>query len=126
MTRFNVLVGFVLVAVLVVGCNKAQPTAPPSNSSKETSTTVSTEVTEAVPVPDPDASVQAADEAKTKLAAVLAAIKDGKLDQAETDLKALEAMKDLPADMQAQIKQARVALDAAKALQKPDIPKLPV
>ena len=125
MIRFSVLVGLMLVAILAAGCKKEEPTSPPSGVCEDTSkapaapspdTTPPTvkEAPEAVPAPPPGPSAQTLDEAKTKLAAVQTAIKDGELDQAEADLKALEAMDDLPADMQAQIKQARAALDAAK------------
>lgn len=126
MFRFNVLVGLVVIAILFGGCKKEEPAPPPPSTSGEETSTVPpapAEVTppsvpetpEAVPVPPPPGpSPQAVEEAKAKLAAVQAAIKDGKLDQAEADLKDLEAMKDLPADMQNQIKQARVALDGAK------------
>ena len=122
MIRLNILMGLVLAAIVVAGCRK-ETAAPPSDSGEKPSAvspaptntpppSVGEAPETAPPLPGP--SAQAVDEAEAKLAGVLAAIKEGKLDQAEADLTALEAATDLPADLQAQIKQARVALDAAK------------
>jgi hypothetical protein len=65
------------------------------------------------------AKAAALQDAQTSLQKVLALIKEGKLDEADAELKALEAKSgSLPEAMQGQIKAARTSLDTARAAQK--------
>jgi hypothetical protein len=64
------------------------------------------------------AEAAALQDAQTSLQKVLSLIKEGKLDEADAELKALEAKSgSLPEAMQGQIQAARTSLDAARAAQ---------
>jgi len=74
-------------------------------------------------------SLQAGKEADSLLARIVQMIKDGDLDQADAQLKTLEAkMGSLPQPMQDRVKAARNALEAAKAakttIKKPELPSM--
>ncbi|NQU76899.1 MAG: hypothetical protein HQ546_11360 [Planctomycetes bacterium] len=74
-------------------------------------------------------SLQAGKEADSLLARIVQMIKDGNLDQADAQLKTLEAkMGSLPQPMQDRVKAARNALEAAKAakttIKKPELPSM--
>ena len=81
----------------------------------------------------PDAD-KAAKEAQGLLDKIIAMIKDGKLDEAESAMKGLMDKKDsLPEPMQKQIEAAQKSLTAAKALKAlpgtgktPELPKVPI
>ncbi len=113
MNYFRVLISLLVLALVAVGCKKEQPKPATPSEERTPRAPAPPSVPEAPKLPAAP-SAEAVEQAKAKLAAVQAAIREGKLDQADADLKALEAMKDLPPDLQSQIQQARMALDAAQ------------
>lgn len=113
------IAAMMVVCFLAAGCKKDEP-APPA---KPTPTPAPTEVPSVAPstMPTIPASMpatkvdSAVTDAQTSLDKIAALIKDGKLDDADTMLKALEAnMSTLPAAVQDKVKAARTALDAAR------------
>ena len=97
MIRYAAVLSLVLATLMVTGCSKDE---------KKTG----------------EAAVK---EANTLLEKVQTHIKDGNLDKAETELKKLDEMKDLPQDLQDKIKAARTSLTAAQSGKKLKLPKLP-
>lgn len=109
----------VLFAGLQLGCSKEQPKPAPTKPTPSPSTAPEvTPAPSAAPTPAATASTAVAEQdPQSLLDAVLAMIKDGKLDDADKALKALEAnASSFPAAIQEKIKQARTALDAKKAI----------
>jgi colicin import membrane protein len=111
------LAALVWAACVLAGCQKKTETPPePNEPAVKGSTPVDANAAaEAAAKAAADAKAIAEKDARAALQNVLDLIKEGKLDEAETALKDLEAKSDtLPADLQAQIKAARTSLDAAK------------
>jgi len=113
MTRMVSLKCILLIGSLLIGCKKDRPpAAKPAPRDPNTDRAVTPPEPN---VPKPPELDPAARGTQTALAEVLAAIREGRLDEAETKLKALEAKSaSLPKSLQDQIAAARKSLDAAK------------
>jgi hypothetical protein len=120
------IVTVLLAGVFVQGCKKEEAKSPPAKSTPggvetppprpvmPTPVPVAT-APAMVPTPAPVVPDTAAKEAQASLDKVAGLIKDGKLAEADQELKALEAKAgSLSPEMQAKIKTSRTSLDAAK------------
>ncbi len=116
MSRAAAILALLVGGAVLIGCGKDEGPPPEPNVAKPPKEDANAAAAKA--------AAAAAKEAQAALAEVLALIKDGKLDEADAKLKALEATSaTLPADMQGQIKAARTSLDAAKAAKAADAAK---
>lgn len=128
MNKCTVFLVILLGMGLLVGCesrDEAAPTAPAAKQAAEESQTdalkAAKEIGEQI-TQGADAN-KAAEQTQTLLEKVAQLIKDGKLGEAETELKGLESKKaSLSQSEQGQIEASRVALDAAKAKEQLKVP----
>ena len=142
MVRFQMLVSLLLVAAVLGGCRKTeQQPKPPAERAGEVTSDGEKAVQQAAEEIDQtakgdttaaeDATAAAGKEADALLTKIRQLIKDGKLDEADTQLKTLEAKKDsLPKSSQDEVGVVRQLLKAAQAaagkIKIPtDVPKLP-
>ena len=110
MTRYLMLCAMMTAALVLVGCSGKEEPAPAKPAAKAT-----------------DAAVK---DIEAQVAKIMDLIKENKLDDADAQLKAVEAkMGSVPKAVQDQIKATRDALAAAKAaagkIEMPQLPTLP-